>query len=93
MDKFDPSRQISNTFLPKRGIKGGEGMSQPSRTDLRVIKTKRAIRQAFAELVSRMPLEDITVSDIAQQALINRKTFYAHYAGVRQLPTTEVAGL
>ena len=60
-------------------------MSQPSRTDLRVIKTKRAIRQAFAELVSRMPLEDITVTDVADRALINRKTFYAHYSGIHEI--------
>ena len=43
------------------------------RTDLRVIRTKKAIRQALAELMSMKPLEAITVSDVAAQALINRK--------------------
>ncbi|MBR3430075.1 MAG: TetR/AcrR family transcriptional regulator C-terminal domain-containing protein [Clostridia bacterium] len=55
------------------------------KTDLRVIKTKRAIRQAFAELMSKKPLNEISVSDVAEAALINRKTFYAHYAGVHEI--------
>lgn len=55
------------------------------KTDLRVIRTKKAIRQAFAELMSEKPLEAITVSDVASQALINRKTFYAHYSGVHEI--------
>ncbi len=55
------------------------------KTDLRVIKTKKAIRQAFAELMSKKPLDEISVSDVAEAALINRKTFYSHYAGVHEI--------
>ena len=55
------------------------------KTDLRVIRTKKAIRQALAELMSMKPLEAITVSDVAAQALINRKTFYAHYSGMHEI--------
>ena len=50
--------------------------------DRRVIKTKRAIRLAFARLLSEKDINDITVSDIAALAEINRKTFYNYYAGV-----------
>ena len=53
--------------------------------DRRVIKTKKAIRSAFARLLSEKELEDITVSDIAQYADINRKTFYNYYAGVHEV--------
>lgn len=53
--------------------------------DRRVIKTKRAIRSAFARLLSEKELEDITVSDIAQYADINRKTFYNYYGGVHDV--------
>ena len=60
-------------------------MERLAKTDLRVVKTKKAIRQAFAELMSRKPIEEITVSEIAAEALINRKTFYAHYAGVHEI--------
>ena len=60
-------------------------MENMSKTDLRVVKTKKAIRQAFADLASRKPIEQINISDIAQEALINRKTFYAHYAGIHEI--------
>ncbi len=53
--------------------------------DRRVIKTKRAIRNAFARLLSEKELGDITVSDIAEYADINRKTFYNYYAGVHEV--------
>ena len=50
--------------------------------DRRVIRTKKAIRNAFAQLLSVKNLEDITVKDIAELADINRKTFYSYYSGV-----------
>jgi len=59
-----------------------ENVNKPERVDLRVIKTKKAIRQTFTNLMSRKPLEEITVSDVASGAMINRKTFYAHYASI-----------
>ena len=55
------------------------------KSDLRVIKTKRAIRTAFAELLSEKAMDDITVTDIAARAMINRKTFYNNYRGVYEL--------
>ena len=54
----------------------------PAKTDLRVVKTKKAIRNAFAELLSEKDIHNITVKDIADKAVINRKTFYNYYAGV-----------
>ena len=59
-----------------------ERNQKAEKVDLRVVKTKKAIRKAFTELISRKPLEEITVSDVAAEAMINRKTFYAHYASV-----------
>lgn len=53
--------------------------------DRRVLKTKKAIRNAFAELLLHKELQEITIKDIAELADINRKTFYAHYAGVYQV--------
>ncbi|SEG08899.1 transcriptional regulator, TetR family [Eubacterium ruminantium] len=55
------------------------------KTDLRVIKTKRAIRNAFAHLLAEKEVANITVTDIIQRAEINRKTFYNHYTGVHEL--------
>lgn len=47
--------------------------------DKRCIKTRRAIIAAMTELMSQKALSQITVREIADRALINRKTFYAHY--------------
>lgn len=48
--------------------------------DLRIIKTKKALYNAFEELMKSKPFEQIKVSDICNEALINRSTFYDHYA-------------
>lgn len=47
--------------------------------DLRVVKTKKAIRGALFELMSEKRLSKITISEICVNAKINRKTFYSHY--------------
>lgn len=48
-------------------------------TDLRVLKTRRAIQDAFVDLVLSEGFERITVSELAKRAMINRQTFYKHY--------------
>ena len=48
--------------------------------DLRIIKTRKALYNAFEELMKSKPFEQIKVSDICYEALINRSTFYDHYA-------------
>ena len=47
--------------------------------DLRVARTRKAIRTAFEEMAPRLGLGKITVKALAEQAGINRKTFYLHY--------------
>ena len=49
------------------------------KTDLRVVKTKRIVQASLMELMSRKELSKITVSEICENAGINRKTFYRHY--------------
>ena len=49
------------------------------REDLRVVKTKRAIRAALVALLSRKRFAAVTVADIIGEALVNRTTFYKHY--------------
>ena len=41
--------------------------------------TKPLIRNAFITLLKEKSLEDITVHEIVEKALINRSTFYLHY--------------
>ncbi len=55
------------------------------KSDKRCIKTRRAIRNAFALLLSEKEPGRITVKEICEIALINRNTFYAHYSGVYEL--------
>ena len=53
--------------------------------DRRVVKTKRAIRNALVQLLSEKELDQITVKELADRADINRKTFYNYYNGVHQV--------
>ena len=47
--------------------------------DLRIIKTKIALYNSLTNLMKDKTFEEIRVSDICNEALINRSTFYAHY--------------
>ena len=57
-------------------------MQEEKKLDRRVIKTKKAIRNAFAKLISEKDINKITIKDIADTADINRKTFYNYYRRV-----------
>ncbi|KOY82829.1 TetR/AcrR family transcriptional regulator [Lysinibacillus macroides] len=60
---------------------------QASTTDLRVVRTKESIREAFIDLIEEKGFEAITVKDITTKAKINRGTFYAHYQDKYDLMT------
>lgn len=57
-------------------------MKQEKKCDRRVVKTKKAIRNAFIVLLEEKDINDITVTDIAQAAEVDRKTVYNYYSGV-----------
>lgn len=48
--------------------------------DLRVVKTKNVITQAFLKLRNKLAPDKIKVKDICDEAQINKTTFYKHYA-------------
>lgn len=50
--------------------------------DLRIVKTKKNIRDAFLQMRKSTPLEKIKVRDLCRIALINKSTFYNHYEDV-----------
>lgn len=56
-------------------------------SDLRVIKTRRTIRETLIVLMGEKELSDITVSELSVRAMINRKTFYRHYKTVADVVT------
>ncbi|MCD8091267.1 MAG: TetR/AcrR family transcriptional regulator [Clostridiales bacterium] len=56
--------------------------------DLRVIKSEKSIRLAFLGLMKEKGYANITITDIAERAEINRKTFYMHYESKEKLYET-----
>lgn len=54
-------------------------------SDRRIRKTKKALREALASLLTEKELSSITVSELAEKADIHRGTFYAHYQDVYDL--------
>lgn len=58
--------------------------------DRRVRRTRRAIHSAFRALVARDGFRNITVSALAREANIDRKTFYLHYRGLDDLMAEEI---
>jgi len=53
--------------------------------DLRIVKTKKAIRNAFFAIRAKTPLEKVKVVDLCEDALINKTTFYNYYEDVFRL--------
>lgn len=52
----------------------------PEKHDLRIIKTRKALFDAFLELVSEKPFDAITVNELCKKAMVRRATFYNHFA-------------
>ncbi len=63
------------------GVAGGESSS----VDRRVVRTRKAIRKAFMRLIQESDYQKITITAIAREADIDRKTFYLHYRSVEDL--------
>lgn len=66
----------------ERGGTNGKVRRGRRPVDRRVARSRRAIRAAFERLVMERPLDDITVSAIAREADVDRKTFYQHFGSV-----------
>lgn len=55
------------------------------KTDMRISKTTRAIKNAFKELITTKPVYRITVTELAEKAEISKGTFYLHYTDIFDL--------
>ena len=55
------------------------------KTDLRVVRTRKAIRDAFCAMIMEMDYPEITIKELTQRAMINRNTFYLHYGSIDAL--------
>lgn len=63
------------------GSGNGEGMmaAQKRRVDLRVLRTRKLLQEAFLGLMAQKRFQAITVHDISAAAMVNRSTFYDHF--------------
>lgn len=59
-------------------------------SDLRVIKTKRLIKDSFYELLGEEDFDKVNVKQICEKSLIGRSTFYQHYDDKYDLLAQEV---
>jgi AcrR family transcriptional regulator len=53
--------------------------AKEEKLDPRVRRTRALIDAAFQSLLMQKSFDELTVQDIAQEAMVNRATFYAHY--------------
>lgn len=53
--------------------------------DLRVYKTKEALREALMILLKEKSLNSVSVTELCRIAKVNRGTFYAHFGQVENL--------
>ena len=56
-----------------------------NKEDMRIIKTKKAIEEAFLALMEQEDYEKISIKDICSQAMIGNATFYYHYSSKQDL--------
>src|SRR5699024_8639993 len=57
-----------------KGVKKMDG-----KQDLRVKRTKNSLNRALLTLMEKKNFTDITIQELADEAMINRVTFYLHY--------------
>lgn len=53
--------------------------------DLRVQKTRSALTSALYDLMSKKSLDEITVTELCQQAMVRKATFYKHFGDKTEL--------
>lgn len=62
-----------------------ETMMREPQNDLRYIKTEKLIQDTFCDMLREMDYAQITIKDLTNRAMINRKTFYLHYNSLDEL--------
>jgi AcrR family transcriptional regulator len=56
-----------------------------TKTDPRILRTRKLIMDSFIELSGKKEFKSITVKDITTEAMINRATFYYHFEDIYDL--------
>jgi AcrR family transcriptional regulator len=55
-------------------------VSAAEATDPRILRSRQMLMEALLRLLTRKEFDDISVQEIADEATLNRATFYLHYA-------------
>jgi AcrR family transcriptional regulator len=55
------------------------GTPEAGATDPRILRSRRMLMEALAKLLQKKEFEEISVQEIADEATLNRATFYLHY--------------
>lgn len=79
--------------MPRFGRNGVWDAMVQKRVDPRIARTRRAIKESFLRLAEGRHPDKITVSDVAQGAEVNRKTFYLHFDSIESLMDAVVGDL
>jgi AcrR family transcriptional regulator len=61
-------------------VEGLQSESTIETTDPRIVRSRRMLMEALARLLTQKEFEDISIQEIADEATLNRATFYLHYA-------------
>ena len=69
------------------------GREAENNLDLRIRKTRRAIRSGLVKACEAKPYEHVSVADICRVSMVSRTTFYDHYTGKDDLLAEVVAFL
>jgi len=69
------------------------GRDAEKNLDLRIRKTRRAIRSGLVKVCEAKPYEHVSVADICRVSMVSRTTFYDHYTGKDALLAEVVAFL
>src|SRR5580693_4157242 len=64
----------------KSAMAGATQSGNPAEnTDPRVLRSRQMLMEALLRLLSRKEFDDISIQEIADEATLNRATFYLHY--------------
>ena len=59
--------------------------AETPKTDRRILKSKKALRDALVELIQEKGYDAVSVEEITQRANVGRATFYLHYKDKEEL--------
>src|ERR1700726_5077442 len=60
-------------------LKPETGSPETGTTDPRILRSRRMLMDSLARLLMKKEFEDVSVQEIADEATLNRATFYLHY--------------